>query len=635
LSGAKLPPLSLAHPPAHRLAHPPAHRLAHPPAHRLAHPLAHRLAHPLAHRLAHPLAHRLARPLAHRLALVLAVELAVALGCSEALAAPGATTLLLHGHIYTGDPQRPWVAALALDADRISAVGSDATIAPLRRAKTAVIDLQGRTVIPGIVDSHMHLLYGAYALHGLNLSTPAASVTPDQPALLIARLREYAALHPADAILFARADFSTVPPTTPNAALLDRAVADRPLLVHNTSEHALWLNSAALALAGITAQPVADPDEERGVLRDASGRPSGVLLEAGMQLAARAVAGRLDAETQLSMLRAAMAYLNGLGITSVVNATGDLAELRLYAALRDRGELTVRTRTAFGSVAVRHRLSAQFLGDLDTARSLYHDDWVSANLVKFFADGSTGLVPPLVYTPQEYAALALELDRRGFQLMTHALREDSVHMILDTYERIEQAHGPRDRRLRIEHADLVSDADLPRFAALGVIADMQPSFCCSEDGLNIDPANAIVSDRWHSLAASGATLAFSSDWPCTWPPSAFVAIQEAVTRQIWRSADTANVAGEALDGAAQGGATPTGGVYTPAERIDVAAAVRAYTRGSAYAAFFDERVGTLEVGKLADLAVLSQDIFAIEPTTIGATRVTLTMVGGKIVYRGR
>ncbi len=455
MSGAKLPPLSLAHPPAHRLAH------------------------PLAHRLAHPLAHRLARPLAHRLALVLAVELAVALGCSEALAAPGATTLLLHGHIYTGDPQRPWVAALALDADRISAVGSDATIAPLRRAKTAVIDLQGRTVIPGIVDSHMHLLYGAYALHGLNLSTPAASVTPDQPALLIARLREYAALHPADAILFARADFSTVPPTTPNAALLDRAVADRPLLVHNTSEHALWLNSAALALAGITAQPVADPDEERGVLRDASGRPSGVLLEAGMQLAARAVAGRL------------------------------------------------------------------------------------------------------------------------------------------------------------EHADLVSDADLPRFAALGVIADMQPSFCCSEDGLNIDPANAIVSDRWHSLAASGATLAFSSDWPCTWPPSAFVAIQEAVTRQIWRSADTANVAGEALDGAAQGGATPTGGVYTPAERIDVAAAVRAYTRGSAYAAFFDERVGTLEVGKLADLAVLSQDIFAIEPTTIGATRVTLTMVGGKIVYRGR
>jgi predicted amidohydrolase YtcJ len=266
------------------------------------------------------------------LTLMLRLTLVLALGCHPALAASSATTLLLHGHIYTGDPRRPWVTALAVDATRISAVGSDAEIA---------------------------------------------------------RLRDY--------------------------------------------------------------------------------------------------------------------------------ATGDLAELRLYAALRDRGELTLRTRTSFGSVAVRHRLSAQFLSDLDEARSLYHDDWVAANLVKFFADGSTGLVPPLVYTPQEYSALALEFDRRGFQLMTHALREDSVHMILDTYEHIQQAHGTRD---------------------------------------------------------------------------------------------------------------------TPAERIDVEAAVRAYTRGSAYAAFFDDRVGTLEVGKLADLAVLSQDIFAIEPTAIGATRVTLTMVGGKVVYRG-
>jgi predicted amidohydrolase YtcJ len=541
-------------------------------------------------------------------------------------------TLLIHGHIYTGSAQRPWAQALSIQDGRIEAIGSDAEIRPRRSARTRVIDLHGRTVIPGIVDSHMHMLYGAYALHGLNLSTPEASVTPDHAEALIERLRAYAGAHPEDAVLFARADFSTVPPTTPTHALLDRAVPDRPVVVHNTSEHALWLNQAALDMSGLTDRPVADADEERGVIRDASGHPTGVLLEAAMQLAARAVAVRIPKERKLEMLAAASRYLNSFGITSVVNATGDLAEIELYAALRDRGALTVRTRTAFGAVAVPHHLTPQFLADLDQARKLYHDDWVSANLVKFFADGSTGLIPPLVYVPQDYEALVMALDERGYQLMTHALRADSVHLALDTYERLERAHGARDRRLRIEHADLIDAADVPRFAALGVIPDMQPTFCCGDDGGNFDPAEQIPSDRWQSLEQSGATLAFSSDWPCTWPPDPFVSIQQATTRQIWKSADTANVAGEPMDGAAQGGAVTTGAVYVPAERITVEAALRAYTWGSAYAAFAETRVGTLEVGKLADLAVLSQDIFAARPEDIGKTRVTLTLVGGKTVY---
>jgi predicted amidohydrolase YtcJ len=301
--------------------------------------------------------------------------------------------------------------------------------------------------------------------------------------------------------------------------------------------------------------------------------------------------------------------------------------------LRDRGELTVRTRTAFGAVAVQHRLAPQFLAELDQARGLYHDDWVAANLVKFFADGGTGLIPPLVYSARDYETLVTELDQRGYQIMTHALRADSVHMILDTYQRLEQAHGRRDRRLRIEHADLIDAKDMPRFAELGVIADMQPTFCCGEEGASFDPADAIPSDRWQSLERGGATLAFSSDWPCTWPPSPFVAIQQTVTRQAWRSPDTVNIPGVPLDGAAQGGAVATGAIYVPEERITVEDAVRAYTHGSAYAAFSDDRVGTLEVGRLADLAVLSQDIFSADPLSIGNTRVTLTMVGGKIVFK--
>jgi len=252
-------------------------------------------------------------------------------------AAVAGETLLIHGHIYTGNPRAPWAAAVSVSGSHIEAVGTDAAVLKHRDGRAQVIDLHGQTVIPGIVDSHTHLLYGAYALHGMNLSTPQTSITPDKPDLLVDRLKSYAAAHPRDAVLFGRADFSTVPPTTPTHALLDRAVPDRPVVIHNTSEHALWLNSAALRLAGITDRPVADGDEERGVIRDASGHPSGVLLEAAMQLAARAVGQRVPLEEKLTLLQAAARHLNSFGITSVVNATGDLAEIELYAALRDRG----------------------------------------------------------------------------------------------------------------------------------------------------------------------------------------------------------------------------------------------------------------------------------------------------------
>ena len=142
---------------------------------------------------------------------------------------------------------------------------------------------------------------------------------------------------------------------------------------------------------------------------------------------------------------------------------GILAEIQLYGALRDRGELTVRTRTSFGAVAVNHHLTPEFLADLEKARTLYHDDWVSANLVKFFVDGGTGLIPPLTYQPAEYKKLVLELDKRGFQIMTHAYRPDSTHLVVDTYEEAERVNGPRDRRFRIEHGDFLPAADIPRW----------------------------------------------------------------------------------------------------------------------------------------------------------------------------
>jgi predicted amidohydrolase YtcJ len=547
-------------------------------------------------------------------------------------AAFAADMILVHGHIYTGNPKSPWAQALSITGTRIDAVGSDAEILRLQQPKTEIIDLHGRTVIPGISDSHIHMWFGSIALRGINLSTPGDSITPDAPDALVEKIKAFAAAHPGEKVLFGRADFSSTPPATPSHELLDRAVPDRPLIIHNTSEHALWLNAKALALAGISDKPVADPAEEKFVIRDASGHPSGVLLESAMAIAERAVFPLFSSDEKLALLRDGAHYLNRYGITSITNATGNLAEIELYAALRDRGQLTVRTRNSFGAVAVNHHLTPDFLASLEKARTLYHDDWVSANLVKFFADGGTGMFPPLTYEPAEYKNLVLELDKRGFQIMTHVLRADSAHMVLDAYEALERQNGPRDRRLRIEHADVLLDEDLPRFAKLNVIASMQPTFCCSDNGGNTDPFDKTPSDRWQSLLQSGTTLAFGSDWPCTWPPDPFVSVQEAVTRQVWRDPVTSALLGGYVDGAGQGGAISTLQVYVPDERITVAQAIDAYTRGSAYARMSEDRLGTLEPGKEADLAVLSQDIFSAPHDDIAKTKVLATMVAGKFVF---
>jgi predicted amidohydrolase YtcJ len=542
--------------------------------------------------------------------------------------------LLVHGHIYTGNAKAPWAQALAISGTRIDAVGTDQEVLARKHAGTQVIDLEGRTVVPGFSDSHTHMWFGGLELHGLNLSTPDGSITPeDEPEELVKRLKAFASDRPNGKVLIARADFSTTPPSTPTHELLDRAVSDRPVIVHNTAEHALWVNAKALELAGITDQPVADPAEERNIVRDARGHPSGVLMEAAMAVMERALMKLFTQDEKLRFLRDASLELSRYGVTSVANATGNLEEIELYGILRDRGQLTVRTRTSFGAVAVNHRLTPEFLADLEKARSLYHDDWVSANLVKFFVDGGTGLVPPLTYQPADYKKLVLELDKRGFQIMTHTYRPDSSQLVVDTYEEVEKINGPRDRRFRLEHADFVPAEDIPRLAKHAMVASMQPTFCCDANGANYDPRDHTTTDRWQSMEKNGVTLAFGSDWPCTWPPNPLVAIQEAVTRQIWGPAKGGNdFPGGVFDGAGQGGSVATKDVYTSEERLTVEQAVNAYTQGSAYARFSEKQLGTLEVGKEADLAVLSQDIFTGKPQEISKAKVLTTMVAGKVVF---
>jgi predicted amidohydrolase YtcJ len=317
-------------------------------------------------------------------------------------------------------------------------------------------------------------------------------------------------------------------------------------------------------------------------------------------------------EQRMSLLRDAAHYLNSFGITSVVELTGDTPELEAFAALRDRGELTVRTRTGFGKVAVNHHPTPEFFAELDKARKLYHDDWVSANLVKIFSDGAGGNPTPIFYDTADYRKLISEVDKRGYQIVTHAIGSEAIHMVVDSYDQLEKENGPKDRRLRMEHVFSVPPPDMPRFAKLAITVGMQPAFCCGNFGGG-------RSNEFGSVEKAG-TLSFSSDWPCSWPPDPLAGIQQAVMREVRRPVT--------MHGPTLG--TPE--YSLPDERITVEQAVTAYTKTGAYANFSEKRTGTLEVGKFADLAVLSQDIFTAPHETIGATHVVMTMVGGKVVF---
>jgi predicted amidohydrolase YtcJ len=326
-----------------------------------------------------------------------------------------------------------------------------------------------------------------------------------------------------------------------------------------------------------------------------------------------------------------MAFASQRGVTSVVNATGDLAEMELYDELRKRDELTVRATTAFAEdVGVRHTLAPEERADFERARELYRGDWVRAGIIKFFADGviethTAGMLEPYadtpgkkgttLYTAEEFERYFMELDRRGFQVMTHAIGDGAVRTVLDAYEAVQKQNGPRDRRWRVEHMEAVAPSDWPRFGKLGVIAAFQP-WCCPNleegQGRSLGPERLRESMPWQSISAGGATLSLGSDWPVE-SLDPFPIMQTALTRQT-------------------GDGKPAGRFF-PEQSLTLDQVLAGYTRNNAYAEFMEKKLGSLEPGKLADIIVISQDLYKVPPNTLGQTKVLLTMVGGKIVWQ--
>ena len=539
------------------------------------------------------------------------------------LAAETADTIITNARVYTVNPQQKWAEAIAVRADKIIFVGDAKSAESYKGPSTKVIDAKGKLVLPGFTDCHVHFMSGSLGLTQVDL-TGANTIEEIQK-----RVKDYAAAHPTLPWITGMGwQYPTFGATAlPNKKILDDVLADRPVYLVAYDGHSSWANSKALAMAGIDRNT---PDPPNGkIVRDANGEATGALKEAAGDLVERLMP-KPTREERLTALRKGLHEANRLGVVRVHSAGGDFEYLDLYDELRKNGELTVRQYIAY--FLDPPELKPEAIEKIEQARKKYNDEWISGGAVKTMLDGvveahtaamlgtyadDTSQSGKLFWDPDKYKQAIAELDKRGLQIFTHAIGDRAVRTALDAYENAQKTNHSTDDRPRIEHIETITAEDIPRFGKLGVIASFQPLHTDpNEDTLKVW-AVAAGPDRvsrawpWRSVESTGGKLSFGSDWPVVtispWP-----GVQNALTRQT-----------------AEG--EPAGG-WVPKERINIEDAVRGYTLGAAFAGRREKTEGSLETGKLADLIILSKDLFTIEPPDILNEEVLVTMVGGKVVY---
>ena len=523
----------------------------------------------------------------------------------------GASLAIVNAKVWTGDSARPWADAIAVSGDTILAVGSSAEIRKLNAAR--VVDARGGMVTPGFIDAHTHFIVGGFRLSSVQLRD---AKTPEE---FVKRIREFAATVPAGTwITGGDWDHEQWGGTLPTRQWLDSVTPDHPVWVNRLDGHMALANSAALKAAGVTS---ATNDVAGGAIVRGPGRePTGILKDNAQSLVDRVVP-EPPAVLQDRALDTAMTYVASKGVTTIHNM-GTWDELAIFERARSANRLKTRV------YAVVPLSTWERLRDTVKARGT-GDEWLRIGGLKGFVDGSLGshtaaMLEPFtdapndrglfVNTPEDLYAWTSGADKAGLQVIIHAIGDRAIRTLLDTYERVEKEDGPRDRRFRMEHAQHIAPADIPRFGTLGVIASMQP-YHAIDDGRwaekVIGPERAKGTYAFRSLLDSKATLAFGSDWFVA-PPTPLEGIYAAVTR---RTLDDRH---------------PNG--WVPEQKITVEEALHAYTTGSAFASFDEQRKGTLARGKLADLVLIDRDLTKIPPETIRDASITMTVVGGRVVF---
>lgn len=520
--------------------------------------------------------------------------------------------IITNAKIWTGNPEQPLAEAIAVTGDKITAVGSHREVMRLKGGNTVVVDVNGRFITPGFIDSHIHFYQGGSNLASVQLRDAA---TPEE---FINRIAAFARTRkPGTWILGGDWDGKGWD-TLPDKGWIDSVTPDNPVFVSRLDGHMGLANSEAMKLAGITGSV---RDVAGGtIVRDAGGQPTGVFKDNAMDLIFEKVP-EADNDEVDNALVTAMNYLASNGVTSAhaVDAAGyaDAVE-RLYKA----GKLITRIYV-MGPVSTWNSMSAK----IENTGS--GDAWIKYFGAKGFVDGSLGshtaaFMEPysdmktdsgfFVNSEDDLRNWISDADSAGLQVAIHAIGDRAIHFLLDTYEQTERKNGERDRRFRIEHAQHLAPSDIARFASLSVIAAMQP-YHAIDDGRwaenYIGPERVKTTYAFRSLLDAGATIAFGSDWPVA-PATPLEGIYAAVTRCT-------------LDDRNPGG-------WVPEQKISVEEALYAYTVNGAYASFEEAIKGSLQPGKLADFVILSDDITSIDPDMIRNTVVLQTYVGGRKVF---
>jgi predicted amidohydrolase YtcJ len=537
------------------------------------------------------------------------------------------------GVVHRVDAVGSVARALAVRGDRIVAVGTDEEVRAYVGPGTEVVDLAGRMVLPGFQDAHVHAQGGGMDRLRIDLSGLHALADYE------AAIRTYAdARRDADWILGGGWAMDVFEGGTPSRAQLDRVVADRPAFISNRDYHAAWVNTRALELAGVTADTL-DPVDGR-IERDGAGAPQGTLHEGAMTFVRRLIPEPSQEERERAVLLA-QAYLHSLGITAWQEAiVGDYPTVPnardVYPALARRGELTGRV---VGALWLERGRGVEQVEELVDHRASTSVGRYRAGTVKIMLDGvcenfTAALDEPYLdrkgspttnrgveyFDRETLREIATRLDAEGFQLHVHVIGERACHDALDAIEAARHANGWTDGRHHLAHVQLVHPDDLPRFRAQGVIANAQMLWAAHDPQMDeltipfLGPERSSWQYPFGSLAASGATLCAGSDWPVSTPDPL-----QQMHVGVHRAPPPGYVYGVSSD-------EP----FLPDERLTLAQAIRAFTMGSAYVNHLDDDTGSLEVGKLADLVVLSEDLFALDSPT--DARVLLTLVGGSTVY---
>jgi predicted amidohydrolase YtcJ len=531
-----------------------------------------------------------------------------------------ADLLLTGGAVYTVDASRTTAEALAVKDGRIAAVGGAADLARRAGPKTRVIELEGRTVLPGFQDAHLHPLDGGLLSLVCNLHDTASADD------CLAEIARYAAANPdREWISGSGWSMDFFPGGNPDKEGLDAVVPDRPTYLENRDGHTAWVNSRALEAAGITAT-TPDPADGR-IERGPAGEPSGALHEGAKTIVEDILPPTAPADWEEALLNA-QAELHALGITAWQDAVVTAETLQVYVTVAERGLLTMR---AEGNLLWDRARGEEQIEDLLDRRGRGQVGRLRIRGAKIFQDGvlenfTGALLEPYAGTdnrgigmhePEELARMVTLLDTNGFQVHLHTIGDRAVRESLDAIETAQRANGRRDARHHLAHIQLVHPDDQPRFAELSVVANAQPYWACSSRYVNeltlpfIGEKRARYHYPFGSLQRVGATLAFGSDWTVS-TPNPLEIVEVAVTRVEHPNRDTEPM--------------------LPDEALSLADAIAASTWGSAYVNFLDEDTGTIEPGKLADLVVLDRDLFDRHSGPIGDARVVLTLVEGEPVY---